>query len=573
MQKAGQSLARISPMCTPHMRNPLRIGTCLVVAAVVSACGSDSGKQTSSGSVSRSWNPHEVSEVGDIPIATIRAELLRQQGTKPGNATDEEWGHVKKLYKGYQGSPLWFDDDGLIKERADDMVDALVNATSDAIAIDQYGLISLAQVLDSMRRVKNPTAQQIARADLLLTTAFVSLGEDYLTGQVDPRGSAQSWHIDPQDEEVDSALTRSLRDKDLSDALGRMRPQDPEYQQLREKLAEYRKIVSAGGWATIPAGKSLKRGDPETAARLQALRTRLQAEGIEVPASGDAQGRFDASLAAGVAQFQQRHGIVADSQLGSETINAMNVPATFRVAQIAANLERYRWMPRAMGSKFIRVNVPAFRLEGFENGKKTIEMKVIVGAEYEGRATPAFSDRMEYVVFRPYWDVPPTIAANEFTDGIPADFDVSQRNGAVHLRQRPGPKNALGLVKFMFPNDFNIYLHDTPNDKLFEKDIRAFSHGCIRLEKPSEMAQWVLGWDAARVREAMESGPNDRTVKLPAKIPVYIGYFTTYMRNGQLWFGNDLYARDTQLAQSVASGAVPSANAALAIKALRQLTD
>ena len=545
-----------------------------MVALVVSACGSDSKQQTSPGTVSRSWNPAEVDEVRDIPIATLRAELERLQKTKLSHATDEEWTHVKRLYKQFQSSPLWFDDDGLIRRRADALVDALVNSTSDAIAIDQYGLISLAQVLDSMRRVKEPTANQVARADLLLTTAFVSLGEDYLTGQVDPRTVGQSWHIDAQDEEVDSALTRSLRDKELADALARMRPQDEEYGLLRQKLADYRKLVEAGGWAQVPAGKSLKRGDRESPARLQALRTRLRAEGIDVAdARADTASRFDESLVAAIAQFQKRHGIVVDSQLGSETLDAMNVPATFRLAQIAANLERYRWMPRALGSKFIRVNVPAFRLEGFEDGKKTIEMKVIVGAEYEGRATPVFSDRMEYVVFRPYWDVPPTIAANEFTDGIPADFDASTRNGALHLRQRPGPKNALGLVKFMFPNDFNIYLHDTPNDNLFEKDIRAFSHGCIRLENPVKLAEWVLGWDEGRVRNAMERGANDRTVKLPAKIPVYIGYFTTYTRDGQLWFGNDLYGRDSQLAQSVASGALPSANAVLAIKALRQLTD
>jgi L,D-transpeptidase YcbB len=555
------------------MRSALILGTC-IAAVVVSACGSDSKQQTASGAVSRSWNPLEVGEVRDIPIATLRAELQRLQKTKPGFATDEEWSHVRKLYKHYQHSPLWFDDGGLMKHRADALVDALVNSTGDAIAIDQYGLISLAQVLDSMRRVKKPTVDQVARADLALTTAFVSLGEDYLTGQVDPRSAGQSWHIDAQDEEVDSALNRSLRDKELDKALARMRPQDPEYEQLRQKLAEYRKIVSDGGWAPVPSGKSLKRGDRESPARLNALRNRLRAEGIDVATgASDTSARFDESLAAAVAQFQQRHGIVVDSQLGSETVNSMNVPATFRLSQIAANLERHRWMPRAMGAKFVRVNVPAFRLEGFEDGKKTIEMKVIVGSEFEGRATPVFSDWMETVVFRPYWDVPPKIAANEFTGGIPADFDVSTRNGQLHLRQRPGPKNALGLVKFLFPNDFSIYLHDTPNDKLFEKDVRAFSHGCIRLEKPAELAQWVLGWDEARVRTAMESGPNDRGIKLATKIPVYIGYFTTYTRDGQLWFGNDLYGRDTELAQTVASGAVPSPNAQLAIRALRQLTD
>jgi murein L,D-transpeptidase YcbB/YkuD len=383
-----------------------------------------------------------------------------------------------------------------------------------------------------------------------------------------------AWHTAPQEEEVDSALARTLRDKDITDSFGRMRPQGPEYEALRLKMLEYRKLVAAGGWAPIPEGKALKRGDRDDPARLQALRTRLQAEGIAVPAPPDTASAnlYDQALAAGVAQFQRQHAIVADSQLGKETSDAMSVPADFRLRQIAANLERHRWLPHALGAKYIMVNVPAFRLEGYENGQKTIEMKVIVGSDYEGRATPVFSDKMEYVVFRPYWDVPPNIVANEFTNGIPADFDVSTRDGKMHLRQRPGPKNALGLVKFIFPNDFNVYLHDTPNDNLFKQEVRAFSHGCIRLEQPGKLAEWVLGWDAARVEQAL-NGANDRTVRLPSKIPVYIAYFTAYIRDGQVWFGNDLYKRDTQLVEAIAGGAMPSPETMRAVAALRQLLD
>ena len=550
----------------PH--KPLSVGLAALIA--VTACVRDSDEEESAGAVSRSWSPTQVKEVRDVPIDALRASLQNQLARKPEHATDEQWEHAKRLYNGYRNAPLWFDEDGLIKARADALVDALVNATGDAIRIDQYALTTLALTLDTLRRTADPTAQLIARSDLMLTTSYVALGEDYLVGQIDPRSVGQSWHIDAQEEAVDSALTRSLRSRDLAEAIARMRPQDKDYAVLREKLDAYRKIVLAGGWSTIPDGPALKRGRADST-RLNLVRARLRAEGIDVGSANT--NAYDQSLAAAVAQFQQRHGIVVDSQVGEETLDAMNVPAAFRVAQIAANLERYRWMPRALGSKYIRVNVPAFRLEGFENGEKSIEMKVIVGAEYEGRATPVFSDRMEYVIFRPYWDVPPRIAANEFTNGIPSDFEVSSRGGQTHLRQRPGPKNALGLVKFIFPNDFNIYLHDTPNDALFDRDVRAFSHGCIRLEKPAELAQWVLGWDESKVRDAMEGGRNDRTVRLPEKIPVYIAYFTSYVRDGELWFGNDLYGRDNELVQAVAAAAVPSPSAMKAINALRSLTD
>jgi murein L,D-transpeptidase YcbB/YkuD len=542
--------------------------------ALATACGKDGTRSAVfGGDVFRSWNPAGVGTIKGVPAAQFKGELDKQLAAKSFHATDEQREHATRLYKVYGSAPLWLDDDGLIRSRADALVDAIVNATTDAISIEQYPLFELAANLDTVKHSEHPTAAQLARTDLLLTTAYVSLGEDYLTGQIDPTTVSQSWHINTEEQQVDSALVRSLRERDLAAAIARMRPPDYDYDMLRRKLADYRRIASAGGWPQIPAGKALKRGDTDAPARISALRARLRAEGFR--ADSTAPNVYDASLAAAVANFQAHHTIGVDSMLGQETVDALNVPANFRVAQIAANLERYRWLPRTLGEKYIQVNVPAFRLEGFENGKKTIEMKVIVGAEYEGRATPVFSDKMEFVVFRPYWNVTPDIAAKEFFprygSNLPSGYETYTENGALRIRQRPGPKNSLGLVKFMFPNDFNIYLHDTPNDELFDKDVRAFSHGCIRLEKPAELAQWVLGWDAARVREAMESGPDDRTVNLPRKLPVYITYTTAYMRDGQLWFGNDLYHRDDQLAQAVASGAMPSGAAVRAVELLRKL--
>jgi murein L,D-transpeptidase YcbB/YkuD len=183
---------------------------------------------------------------------------------------------------------------------------------------------------------------------------------------------------------------------------------------------------------------------------------------------------------------------------------------------------------------------------------------------------------METVVFRPYWNVPPKIAAKEIFPKGPGylereNMEIYHENGEARVRQRPGPKNALGFVKFLFPNDFNIYLHDTPNHELFNKDVRAFSHGCIRLEKPAELAQWVLGWPADRVEEAMKTGPDNRAVKVPQKIPVYIVYFTTFTSNGQLYFGNDLYHRDDKIVPVVMPGALPSKEIVDAVQALRRI--
>jgi L,D-transpeptidase YcbB len=383
---------------------------------------------------------------------------------------------------------------------------------------------------------------------------------------------------------------RNLRFEQLDKALATMRPTDDDYAALSKQLQNYRVLVSKGGWQSVPSTDNVKPGAKANPAVLAAVRNRLAAEGI-VPAAGankasmvaSSQGTtasspdvYDHDLAAAVGLFQARHSIAVDSALGKETIDAMNVPAAYRLGEIAANMERFRWLPRNFGSRYIFVNVSAFRLEAFDSGQKTLEMKVIVGQEYEDKATPVFADSMETVVFRPYWEVPPSIAAKEiFPKGsgylASQNMETYQQSGATHVRQRPGPKNALGYVKFLFPNDYNIYLHDTPNHELFEKDVRAFSHGCIRLEKPEELAEWALGWPADKVEQAMRNPPDNKAVKVPQKIPVYITYFTAYTNNGQLYFGNDLYNRDDKLVPIMMAAAFPKKNVVDAVQALRRI--
>jgi murein L,D-transpeptidase YcbB/YkuD len=284
-------------------------------------------------------------------------------------------------------------------------------------------------------------------------------------------------------------------------------------------------------------------------------------------------------LAGAVANFQAHHDIGVDSMLGPETVNALNEPVSFRLGQIAANLERYRWLPRSLGQRYILVNVPAFELTAYDSGKAALQMKVIVGQDYQGKATPVFSDSMEFVVFRPYWIVPDSIASKEIYPKLAADPTYLDRNNyeivtidhRKRVRQKPGDKNSLGLVKFMFPNDFNIYLHDTPQGELFNKDVRAFSHGCIRLQHPDQLAQFVLGWPMDSVHREMQDGPDDHQVNLKHKIPVFIVYFTAYEKDGQLYFGNDLYNRDDKLVQSVAAAAQSDSASIRAVQTLRQV--
>jgi murein L,D-transpeptidase YcbB/YkuD len=569
-------------------------------ALTFAACKKDVIIDQAGGEIALNWSPSGVDEVKGVPGTAITAAITREvAGEAPAPLSKDTWQHAQKVYKSYNNVPLWLTGDGFDRPRAGALMYALADATSDGLRLDEYPLQQLGAAIDDFNRADKPTAEQLAHIDVMLTAAYVALGEDLMTGQIDPREFNQAWHISQREEKVDSALSRSLRADDLARAIGLMRPTDAEYDSLRVQLAFYR-AQAAKGWTKVPEGKTLKAGSNDSPERIAAVVSRLTEEGYTMGASSastDSQKVADTTrpaaasptpapnrtvfsrpMSEAVAEFQARHNITVTGSLNPETVDAMNVSPEFRAAQIASNLERFRWMPRALGDRYIMVNVPAFQVAAYDSGRKTLEMKVIVGEEYEGKATPVFADSMEYVVFRPYWNVTPSIQEKEFANKSPeqlaaGNYEYYNDGGVTRIRQRPGPKNALGLVKFLFPNDFNIYLHDTPNDDLFKKDVRAFSHGCIRLEKPDEMAAYVLGWDMDRVHAAMESGPDNKTVTLKQKIPVYITYFTTYVTDGKLYFGNDLYKRDDTMVEKMMPGAILPPDFGRAARALQKLAE
>ncbi len=572
----------------------MRTACSLVLAvAVAAACDKlgwkDPQRSESGGEIDESFQPTRIKSVKGVPVADVRAAIAKRlREARPKPIGEQQWKHAMKLYDEYGGYPIWLDGDGLRERRTKTLMTALLNADADALALDAYPLDELRRLLSALLKAKRPSADLLGDVDVVLTATYVTIGQDLLTGQVDPRSVSQDWHIKPTPAQVDSALARFLRDTRFDLTVTQMRPEYPEYKELQKQLTRYRQIIAKGGWDSVPQGKALKPGDAAPVERLTGLRDRLRVEGYDVSApidsmksGGTTKAVYNHVLAAAVAQFQREHGISVDSALGKETVQALNVPATFRLGQIAANMERYRWMPRSLGDRYVFVNVPSFRLDAYENGKPVMNMKVIVGAEYQDKNTPVFSDSMQYVVFRPYWNATDSIMAKELWPKVEADptfldrndYEIVTENGKERIRQKPGDKNALGLVKFMFPNSFDIYMHDTPEDQLFAKDVRAFSHGCIRLEKPAEMARWVLGWTPEQVKNAMENGPDDRGVTLKQKVPVYIVYFTTFTRDGRLYFGNDLYGRDGSLVTVVKNGAQPTVSSIQAVRLLRELAE
>ena len=433
-----------------------------------------------------------------------------------------------------------------------------------------------------------------ARADALLTGAFVAYGRAMLVGQVAPRAVATAWYIDPRAVDVDSALARAFAADDAAAGLAALAPQDDGYDGLRAALARYRAIVARGGWEALGAGRTVRPDDRLDARLADRLMRRLAAEGFL--AASDA-GALGGALGGALARFQAAHGLAADSVLGPATRRALDVPADRRLAQIAANLERYRWLPPELGARHIRVNIPAFRLDAFDGGRRVLSMRVVVGDEVGERQTPILADTMTYVQFGPYWNVPVGIARREILPNARRDRGWLARHGyevvrgwgddapvvdprrlstaalfsdRYRVRQRPGPDNALGRVKFMFPNAHAIYLHDTPARALFDARVRAASHGCVRVGDPAALAAFVLaaqdGWTPARIRAALAAGRRER-VDLARPVPVYLLYLTAAARGDTVVFRPDRYERDQALVDAL--GPVPDGSGARA--ALRAL--
>jgi len=407
-----------------------------------------------------------------------------------------------------------------------------------------------------------PPSDADAVQDVQLTYVFLRYAAD-LSGRFDPKTAGPFWLTRAPPRDLAQWLEQSLRSGDVVAAFAALSPAHTAYGTLKTALARYREIARKGGWDALPPHLALRRGS--RGPQVSALRTRLAVEG-DLP-SATASGRadaYDTSLAEGVKRFERRHGLPADGVLGAATVAALNVPVEERLHQIELNLERWRWLPAELGRRYVMVNVPSFQLAAHEDGQPPVTMKVVTGKP--DSPTPVFSDEMTTVVFSPYWNVPPTIAEDEIIPAVSRDPAYLQRNnlelvrgtqvvgpaalrrGDVQIRQRPGTRNSLGLVKFVFPNPFGVYLHGTPADALFARPRRTFSHGCVRVEKPFELARWVLSgmpaWTPVAIQAAMRSG-RERHLALPEPVPVYITYQTVQAsHDGTVFFWPDVYGHD-----------------------------
>jgi murein L,D-transpeptidase YcbB/YkuD len=534
--------------------------------------------------------PGATAETNGNPT-TVSIQALLKEGVHP----KLHWGQfpdfqtpLEQLYQTTGHLPLWTQNGKTIPQ-ARAVVASLMAADGKGLNAADYDGALLQRWLTELNSAPTVNPQQIASFDVALSLSLMRYASNLYVGRINPRHVNFGLNIEPKKPDLPVLVRRIASSDNPEEAIASLEPKLRLYENLKNALARYETLAKETPLPQLAFPAKFKPG--ERHADVPKLRRLLASLGDFGEASPSKQNSeiYDKALAEAVKRFQTRHGLAADAVIGKTTMAQLNFPLTDRVRQIQLGLERLRWLPEQIHGPYIIVNIPSFQLFGFQNGsgsgKPDIEMNVIVGESINGRNTPVFHADMTYLIFRPYWNVPYKITAKEMlpqimgnpgylgrnnleivanfspnTTAYEPSFDHIQMlsTGALKLRQKPGPKNALGLVKFAFPNNNNVYLHSTPTKGLFKKARRDFSHGCIRVEDPVSLAQWVLkdqgDWTREKIEESMNRDKS-KTVTLKTGLPVYIFYSTVLAdENGQVMFFDDIYGHDLILQDLLAKG-------------------
>ncbi len=481
---------------------------------------------------------------------------------------------LTRFYEAREYTLAWED-----RRNRQELLEAIREVADDGLNPGDYHYETLAAL--ALKDLNDSAEELQTDLDLVLSDAFLLLASHLHHGKVNPTTIHAEWTANRQQREMQPILAEALASSTVYTTLQDLKPRSAAYHQLVQRRKELNELISAD-WPAIASGPSIRPGDTDS--RIPDIRRRLELLG---DLSGDPledanREQYDDALATAIPLFQARHGLEPDGIVGRNTLAALNLLPLERIYRLDANLERWRWLPESLGETYVVVNIAGFELVLVENGEQVHRQRVIVGRPY--RQTPVFSDRIRYLVFNPTWTVPrklmiedqlPIIRSDpEYLDRLgfkvfmgwganqsevdPAEIDwteLSKNNFPYQLVQQPGPQNALGQVKFMFPNQYDIYLHDTPAQSLFSRLDRTLSSGCIRLERPFELAEQLLantnGWNMNRIEQTLATA-EPATVVLAQPVPVYLQYWTTWIdQAGILQFRNDVYDRDHRLLQAL----------------------
>jgi murein L,D-transpeptidase YcbB/YkuD len=521
----------------------------------------------------------------DAAVSSAIATELRgmaakgQLGNNPSSAGYRE--QIKRLYEAVNFAPLWIKDDQPTPQ-ATYLIEALRASRLKGLNPSDYDAEGLAT---QSRSLKDASATAQASFDASLTLATMRYISDLRIGRINPEHLKFGIDVKSKKYNLPEFIAQQVVNAgNVQSVLDQIEPPYAGYRRIEATLKQYVDLAAKGDGAQVPAGtKTVAPGDTYTGTAQLAARLRLLGD---LPQSGSFDS-YSGGLVEGVKHFQARHGLATDGKLDAATLRELNTPLSVRVQQIDDALERWRWMPTEFQQPPVLVNLPEFRLRAYSDDHQlALSMNVVVGKAAPTQ-TPVFTDDIRYIVFRPYWNVPPGILRRTVIPGIMKSsgylarekFEVTDsrgkvvspngdlvaglRSGKYFIRQKPGPNNSLGLIKFMFPNSHSVYLHSTPSTELFAKSRRDFSSGCIRVEKPAELAAFLLRnqmdgqqpWTVARAQTAMDSGKDNRQVNLTVKVPVLILYVTAVAEeDGTVHFFADIYGHDKRLTALLTKG-------------------
>lgn len=491
------------------------------------------------------------------------------------------FGELSAFYDGRDFRPAWVEN-GRLSDSARQVLAVLGSAERHGLRSGDYLAGPLAT--DGALVTSETETETLARIDIAITAQTMRYIKDLHSGRFTPREVKLGLDIEHKELDLADELSKLLQTSDAQVFLESFAPQHRGYDRLTEQLAYYRRLAQEDDWQRLDDSRVLEEGDDYPQA--DRLRQRLSLTGDLPATAGSGAPIYDSELVAAVERFQTHHGLEPDGVIGEKTFQQLNRPWSDRVAQIAVSLERWRWVPDDTEDRLVVVNVPSFSLRAFDDIHRpemsAVDSRVVVGKTYSQFRTPIFNGVIQYLDFRPYWNIPGSIVRREIARHLDEpgyldqhDYEIvrefghnaqvvpaTQENidkvkqGTLLLRQRPGPKNALGEVKFIFPNEHNVYLHSTPAKTLFAKSRRDFSHGCIRVADPVGLAEWVLSdqpaWDRQAIERAMGEGGPTR-VQITQRTPVWILYVTSLVdaKTGDIYFWEDLYGLDEALAEAL----------------------